>query len=84
MIGVYPYWQIVWEMWKQEINMLVCRAYKSYFDPETRFMRGRDSKGNGVLRFNPRSSTHRSDDYCEGTAWQWTWFVPHDVPVWLA
>ena len=19
------------------------------------------------------------DDYCEGTAWQWTWFVPHDV-----
>lgn len=25
-------------------------AYKSYFDPETRFMRGRDSKGNGVLR----------------------------------
>ena len=29
--------------------------------------------------FNPRASTHRSDDYCEGTAWQWTWFVPHDV-----
>lgn len=55
-------------------------AYKSYFDPETRFMRGRDSKGKWRTPFNPRSSTHRSDDYCEGTAWQWTWFVPHDVP----
>lgn len=55
-------------------------AYKSYFDPETRFMRGRDSKGKWRNPFNPRSSTHRSDDYCEGTAWQWTWFVPHDVP----
>ena len=21
---------------------------------------------------------HR-DDYCEGNAWQWTFFVPHDV-----
>ena len=28
----------------------------------------------------PRSSNHRNDDYCEGTAWQWTWFVPHDIP----
>lgn len=55
-------------------------AYKSYFDPETHFMRGRDSKGKWRTPFNPRSSTHRSDDYCEGTAWQWTWFVPHDVP----
>lgn len=55
-------------------------AYKSYFDPETRFMRGQDSKGKWRTPFNPRSSTHRSDDYCEGTAWQWTWFVPHDVP----
>ncbi|MGL4781327.1 MAG: glycoside hydrolase domain-containing protein, partial [Bacteroidales bacterium] len=29
--------------------------------------------------FNPRASSHRNDDYCEGTAWQWSWFVPHDV-----
>jgi len=40
-----------------------------------------DWTSNGEWRtpFNPRASTHRSDDYCEGTAWQWTWFVPHDV-----
>ena len=42
-------------------------------------MRGLDSKGEWRTPFNPRASTHRSDDYCEGTAWQWTWFVPHDV-----
>ena len=55
------------------------RGYKVYFDPVTRFMRGLDSEGNWRTPFNPRSSDHRNDDYCEGTAWQWTWFVPHDV-----
>ena len=54
-------------------------GYKTYFDPSTRFMRGLDSKGNWRTPFNPRSSTHRNDDYCEGTAWQWTWFVPHQI-----
>ena len=54
-------------------------GYKVYFDPSTRFMRGLDSEGNWRTSFNPRASTHRNDDYCEGTAWQWTWFVPHDV-----
>lgn len=55
-------------------------AYEFYFDPATRFMRGLDSKGEWRTPFNPRSSNHRNDDYCEGTAWQWTWFVPHDIP----
>ncbi len=55
------------------------KAYEFYFDKSPRFMRGLDSKGEWRTPFNPRASTHRSDDYCEGTAWQWTWFVPHDV-----
>lgn len=55
------------------------KAYKLYFDPTTRFMRGLDSKGEWRTPFSPRASNHRNDDYCEGTAWQWTWFVPHDV-----
>ena len=38
------------------------------FDPATRFMRGLDSKGEWRTPFNPRSSNHRNDDYCEGTA----------------
>lgn len=53
--------------------------YRNYFDAGTGFMRGKDSKGNWRSPFNPRSSVHRDDDYCEGTAWQWLWFVPHQV-----
>lgn len=55
------------------------RSYRHYFDPVVRFMRGKDMDGNWRTPFNPRSSSHREDDYCEGTAWQWTWFVPQDV-----
>ncbi|WP_300698366.1 GH92 family glycosyl hydrolase [Bacteroides sp.] len=55
------------------------RSYRHYFDPEVRFMRGKDIDGKWRTPFNPRSSNHREDDYCEGTAWQWTWFVPQDV-----
>ncbi len=53
--------------------------YKNYFDTESGFMRGKDLDGNWRTPFNPRESRHRDDDYCEGTAWQWTWFVPHQV-----
>jgi len=55
------------------------KAYKWYFDASTGFMRGLDSDKKWRTPFNPRSSNHRNDDYCEGTAWQWTWFVPQDV-----
>lgn len=54
-------------------------SYRNYFDPQTRFMRGRDSKGGWRTPFNPFASTHRADDYCEGNAWQYTWLAPHDV-----
>ena len=57
----------------------MAKAYKLYFDPSVRFMRGVDSKGKWDFPFNPKASSHRSDNYCEGNAWQWTWFVPHDI-----
>lgn len=53
--------------------------YKNYYEPVSGFMRGKLSDGSWREPFNPRGSNHRSDDYCEGTAWQWLWFVPHDV-----
>ena len=57
------------------------RSYRHYFDKQTRFMRGKDSKGNfrPAAEFDPLSTKHRNDDYCEGNAWQYTWLVPHDV-----
>ena len=53
--------------------------YKNYWDPQTRFFRGRCSDGTFREPFNPFMSSHRNDDYCEGTGWQYTWLVPHDV-----
>ncbi len=55
------------------------RGWRHYFDASTGFMRGRDSLGRWREPFDPFRSEHRADDYCEGTAWQWLWFVPHDV-----
>jgi predicted alpha-1,2-mannosidase len=57
------------------------KSYRHYFDKQSRFMRGKDSKGNfrDLADFDPLSTKHRNDDYCEGNAWQYTWLVPHDV-----
>ena len=57
------------------------KSYQHYFDKQSHFMRGKDSKGNfrPVTEFDPLSTKHRNDDYCEGNAWQYTWLVPHDV-----
>jgi predicted alpha-1,2-mannosidase len=53
--------------------------YKNVMDPETRFARGRLSDGSWRTPFDPLRSEHRRDDYCEGNAWQWSFFVPHDA-----
>ena len=43
------------------------------------FMNGRFANGEFRPNLNPFFSNHRRDDYCEGNAWQWTFFVPQDV-----
>jgi len=59
--------------------MELSKNYRHYYDPSTGFMRGKMSDGSWRTPFDPRFSDHNNDDYCEGNAWQWTWFVPHDV-----
>lgn len=54
------------------------KGYQTYYDKQTGFMRGLDSQRKWREPFNPNASNHRNDDYCEGNAWQWSWFVPHD------
>jgi len=53
--------------------------YKNVIDAKTMFARGKTANGKWRTPFDPLSSKHRRDDYCEGNAWQWTFFVPHDV-----
>ena len=56
--------------------------YKNLFCPETKFMRGRDKKGNWRTPFNPFAYTmypRMHGDYTEASAWQYTWHVQQDV-----
>ncbi len=53
--------------------------WKRYFDPSTGFMRGVMGDGSFREPFNPRYSAHMKSDYVEGNAFQWSYFVPHDV-----
>jgi predicted alpha-1,2-mannosidase len=57
-------------------------SYKNLFDPSLGVMRSKDSKGNWRVPFDPHfyDDDSRSNDITEGTAAQYTWFVPHDVP----
>lgn len=67
---------------KEDYKTYIDRAgyYKSLFDKETNFMRGRLSDGSWRTPFSPFESNHYrpGDDFCEGTSWQWSFFVPHD------
>jgi predicted alpha-1,2-mannosidase len=55
------------------------KYYQFYFDKNTHFVRGKMADGTWRTPFNPISSQHRSDDFCEGNSWQYTWLVPQDV-----
>ncbi|MBT1704071.1 GH92 family glycosyl hydrolase [Chryseosolibacter indicus] len=55
------------------------KYYRNYFDPETRFVRGRISDDKWRTPFSPFIVKHMKDDFAEGNAWQYTWLVPQDV-----
>ncbi|MBL7040765.1 MAG: GH92 family glycosyl hydrolase [Pirellulaceae bacterium] len=60
-----------------ELFMRRAGNYRNQFDTETGFMRPRNRDGSWKTPFDPLAPKDRA--WCEGTAWQYTWFVPHDV-----
>lgn len=52
--------------------------YKNIFDPETGFMRAKNSDGTFREPFDPLYAKY-GGDYTEGNAWQYSWYVPQDV-----
>ena len=52
--------------------------WHNVFDPATGFMRGRNADGSWISPFDPARVDFA--DYTEANAWQYTFFVPHDVP----
>jgi predicted alpha-1,2-mannosidase len=63
---------------KEDFEILKKRSsnWKNVFDPETEFVRGRYSDGRWIEPFDPNSKARY---ICEGTPFQYTWYVPHDV-----
>lgn len=66
-----------------EYFMKRSKHYLNLIDPETKYMRGRDSKGNWRTPFSPIAyqgpgSVHGWGDITEGFTMQYTWTVPHD------
>jgi predicted alpha-1,2-mannosidase len=63
-----------------DLFMKRATSYQQLFDASTGFMRAKDSKGKFIEPFDPLLSEHGFDgQYIEGTAWQHSFFVPHDV-----
>ena len=65
-----------------DYNIFIKRAmsYKQLFDAQTDFMRSKNSTGQFIEPFDPLVSEHGFEgQYIEGTAWQHSFFVPHDV-----
>lgn len=55
-------------------------SYRNIIDASTGFARPKDDKGKWITPFNPTFVGHGDDrHYTEANAWQYTWFVPHDV-----
>lgn len=66
-----------------EFFMKRSRYYKNLFDPESKLIRARDSKGNWRTPFDKFHLSHAGTaggDYTEGNAWQYTWHVQQDIP----
>ena len=56
------------------------KYYRHYFDPATKFFRGKRADGSWNPVFEPGRTSHPwIDDYSEGNAWQYTWLAPQDV-----
>jgi predicted alpha-1,2-mannosidase len=52
------------------------QSWRNVFDAETGFARPRKANGDWVTPFDP----YHTPSFVEGNAWQYTWFVPQDVP----
>lgn len=66
---------------KEDAELFAKRAenYRNLFDSSVGFMRGKKADGTWREPFDPREV--QFDDYTEATSWNYTWFVPQNVPA---
>jgi predicted alpha-1,2-mannosidase len=59
--------------------------YRNLFDNSTGFFRAKDKTGKWIAPFNPlQYGGNGGQPYTEGNAWQYLWYVPHNVPDFIS
>jgi predicted alpha-1,2-mannosidase len=53
------------------------KNYQHHFDSQSNFMRSKSKSGQFKAGFDPLA--YHPEDYCEANAWQYNFFVPHDI-----
>ena len=63
----------------EDYNILIKRSenWQNVFDNKTGFVRGRYADGRWIEPFDPYS---KASFICEGTPFQYTWYVPQNIP----
>jgi len=56
------------------------QSYIKLFDPEFKLMNGKSSDGKFRRPFDATFSSYGPSDFIEGNSWQYSFFVPHDMP----
>ncbi len=54
--------------------------YKNLYDPAYHLFRGKNSDGSWYEPFQPRYAAYGNPHCVEGNTWQYSFFVPHDMP----
>jgi predicted alpha-1,2-mannosidase len=79
--------QVANELGKEEDYLYFMKrsqSYKNLFDPQYNLMNGISSEGNPRRPFDPAFSSYGPSDFIEGNSWQYSFFVPHDIPGLIA
>ena len=79
----YSAWAVA--QWAKSINapsynqlMDLSKGWERLYDPSTNFIRPKLKNGEFIAHFNPMQVWR---GFQEGNAWQYTFYVPHDVPT---
>ncbi|MDE7116137.1 MAG: GH92 family glycosyl hydrolase [Muribaculaceae bacterium] len=57
------------------------RFYRNLHNPSNNFFAPRDDNGNWIEPFDPlKYGANGGQPFTEGNAWQYYWYVPHDIP----
>ncbi len=55
--------------------------YRNLFNPKTRFFQPKNDKGEWIEPFDPyKYGANGGYPFTEGNAWQYFWYVPHNIP----